>query len=311
MHPNTLEMSVIVSTYMQADPLPHVLASLGRQDATFGFEVIICDDGSSVQTLNIVKSASESKDIDVRYIWQPDRGFRLSRSRNNAVRCARGDVLVFLDGDTIGAHDLLSRHMLAHCGPQTLVCGSRAHLFTSDPKRIWANARLTPNVFNTLRSEAIQCTHERQTLMLESSAPWAAIIGCNFSVARASSVWFDEEFVGWGCEDQELAARLIYRHGFRAICPENLDVIHLEDGDSRYFSQMRPRSSAEIAAYVRNLVYFCRLYHDYDMSLAWYSLRFYEFDVESLTWIYAPRPACDRSNLSRVIKAACSWYDSL
>jgi glycosyltransferase involved in cell wall biosynthesis len=304
-------MSVIVSTYMQADPLPHVLASLGRQDATFKFEVIISDDGSSVQTLNAVKSASKSMDIDIRYIWQPDKGFRLSRSRNNAVRCARGDVLVFLDGDTIGGHDLLSRHMLAHCGPHTLVCGSRSHLFSSDPTRIWVNALLTPDMFDALRSEALQCTFENQTHMLESPAPWAAIIGCNFSVPRASSIWFDEEFVGWGCEDQELAARLIYRHGFHAICPDNLDVIHLEDGDSRHFSQMRPRSGAEIAAYVRNLVYFCRLYRNYDMSLAWYSLRFFEFDVESSTWIYAPMSACDPSNLARVIKAACSWYDSL
>ena len=82
--------------------------------------------------LDAIRAPSNSIRQDIRYIWQPDKGFRLAKSRNNAVRCARGDILLFLDGDTVASSDLLSKHIEAHGRPRSLVCGSRSHVFTGD-----------------------------------------------------------------------------------------------------------------------------------------------------------------------------------
>ena len=118
-------------------------------------------------------------------------------------------------------------------------------------------------------------------------------------------------FEGWGCDDQELACRLISRHGFSISCPSNLEVLHLENDDPAGFRHLRPRNSTEIEAYIRNLVYFCRRYPDIDMFLAWYSLRLYEFDAQSCRWIPAEIQTMDQTLLHRRIRDAYLWYDSL
>lgn len=42
------------------------------------------------------------------HAWQEDKGFRLAESRNNALRMAHGDYIVFIDGDII-----MERHFIA------------------------------------------------------------------------------------------------------------------------------------------------------------------------------------------------------
>jgi glycosyltransferase involved in cell wall biosynthesis len=302
-------MSVIVSTYMQSGRLSCLLGSLMHQDATFSFEVVICDDGSSSESLAVVRHFTESTHLDIRYVWQPDRGFRLSRSRNNAIRCSRGDLLVFVDADTILSPDFLSCHRLAHSAIPNLVCGSRSIVWSSSLAGLDSKS-FSSGEYEFLRSKSLYSTYENQVLMIYSQSPWAGIIGCNFSIPRIPEAYFDEQFVGWGCEDQEIAARLIFKHGFLPICPANLEVIHIEDGEPRPFSRMRPQNCDEINAYVRNLVHFCRLYSNHDMSIAWSSLRHYEYDAGTAMWRLRARPS-EAIRISQLMGQANAWYDQV
>jgi hypothetical protein len=51
--------------------------------------------GASDGGFDRLRQLTASREIDIRYIWQPDRGFRLSRSRNN-VSGALADAFAFL-----------------------------------------------------------------------------------------------------------------------------------------------------------------------------------------------------------------------
>jgi glycosyltransferase involved in cell wall biosynthesis len=116
-------VSVIVSVYQQAASLRRLLSCLHEQDVAVPYEVIVTDDGSAPDVLTALADGAWASQMDVRYVWQPDRGFRLARARNNGIRQAQGDVIVVLDGDQIVARDFLTRHVNAHRGARCLVAG--------------------------------------------------------------------------------------------------------------------------------------------------------------------------------------------
>lgn len=86
-------VSVVVPYFEQQRSLDLVLAALEQQTYR-AFEVIVADDGSA--TAPLVRSA-----LDVTVVSQEDRGFRAAAARNLGARAASGDVLCFLDADTV------------------------------------------------------------------------------------------------------------------------------------------------------------------------------------------------------------------
>src|SRR5688572_12389836 len=115
--PGEPQISLIVSCYNQNPWMDTVLSSAIAQDSATPFEILLCDDGSNDGVFETVRRLASSSDVDLRYVWQPDRGFRLSRSRNNGIRSARGSILVFVDGDTWLAPSFLHDHWNAHRKP--------------------------------------------------------------------------------------------------------------------------------------------------------------------------------------------------
>ena len=115
-------LSVIISVYQQPSSLSALLECLRKQTYDGAFEVLVCDDGSASGIIEVIRSFS---DLNLRYLWQPDEGYRLARSRNNGIRCASGDVLIFLDGDLLVGPEFLARHAARHNGRKRIVCGTR------------------------------------------------------------------------------------------------------------------------------------------------------------------------------------------
>lgn len=87
--------SVIVPTFNRSNALYKCLESLASQ--TFSkFEVIVCDDGSTDNTVEVV-SHFKSK-LRIKYLFEQNWGGP-ARPRNNGVREAEGAWLAFLDSD--------------------------------------------------------------------------------------------------------------------------------------------------------------------------------------------------------------------
>lgn len=90
-------VSVIIPTFNRADILVHQLASLTEQDYK-NFEVVICDDGSTDNTMAVVDEARKLYDFPIRYVNTGDtERYGLAKARNLGVIESVGDILVFCD----------------------------------------------------------------------------------------------------------------------------------------------------------------------------------------------------------------------
>lgn len=93
-----MKVSVIVPIYNAERYLKRTLQQLARQ--TFSdVEFILIDDGSSDNSLKILNKWSEKKDNRFEFYYQENSG--VSLARNKGIAEAKGDYIIFVDGDDI------------------------------------------------------------------------------------------------------------------------------------------------------------------------------------------------------------------
>ena len=235
---NSLEITVIVSTYNRPDALDLVLCALGEQDYP-DFEVIIADDGSDETTAALVRQHEICRRRVVHHLWQPDDGFRKAEVHNKAILKAAGAYIVFLDGDCVPDRNFLSQHAaLAQKG--RFVTGGRIKLSQAYTDEVLANRvvlqRLTLKDWVWMRLTR-RANHFRYFFSLPDG-PWRhyrpkssrRMYGCNMAVWTEDLKavgGFDERYQGWGSEDRDLAARLINAGIYRKDGRYATSVMHL------------------------------------------------------------------------------------
>jgi GT2 family glycosyltransferase len=102
-------ISVVICTRERPRDLYRLLLTVNNQENT-PLEVIIIDDSTSCKTENIVKeSMNNLNNIGkrIRYYEGVEEG--LAAARNVGVRKSKGDLILFLDDDTLAPRGLLSR----------------------------------------------------------------------------------------------------------------------------------------------------------------------------------------------------------
>lgn len=215
--------SVVVTTYNRPDALKAVLAGLLAQQDT-GFEILVADDGSRDDTRALVEATAASSPLPLRHVWQEDLGFRAGAARNRAAAVARGDYLLFLDGDCVPRPDWIARHRaLAERGWMVagnrillsesftrlvLASGTPIHAFTAEQ---WQGAAARGDINRTTPLR----TRRLGPLRKLAARRWQRVRTCNLGVWASDFRevnGFDEAFEGWGFEDSDLAVRLI-NHG--------------------------------------------------------------------------------------------------
>jgi glycosyltransferase involved in cell wall biosynthesis len=99
--------SVVVPTYNRANELRRCLDSLVTQ--TLGdFEVLVCDDGSTDNTAEIITDYASA--LDISYDYAENFGGP-GRPRNRGIRLARAPFIAFLDSDDWWAPAKLERSL--------------------------------------------------------------------------------------------------------------------------------------------------------------------------------------------------------
>jgi len=211
----SIDVSVLVTTFRRPRHLALVLESIALQQcARTTLEVIVSDDGSNDETAELVHRFAATAAFPVRFTSQPHDGFRLARVRNEAARISRGRYLMFLDGDCM----VPRHHVAAHVARRRLgtallgYCG----LLTESASRL-----LVPeNLAATDLAALVPASQRRSLARRRLKARWHAAIrhptkprlaGGDFGVWRDDFVrvnGFDERFVGWGQEDDDLGLRL-------------------------------------------------------------------------------------------------------
>ncbi len=227
-----MKVSLIITTYNSPVALQKVLDSVLFQKRRPD-EVVIADDGSGEDTAEIVRTFGGKASFPVVHAWQENRGFRAAMIRNKAVERSSGDYLIILDGDCI-----INRHFVG----DHAALAEKGHFIQG--KRILVNRRAlslfdfrTANsAFSLLRlalTGGISNVHHLVRMPFFpplSNRKLKGIKSCNMSFFREDLEavnGFNEDFVGWGNEDSELACRFFTYGLVKKVHPFMMVCFHL------------------------------------------------------------------------------------
>lgn len=233
---STPTVSVITTAHNSPATLRMVGFALIRQSIR-PLEWIVADDGSDESVLRMLEQLAPHLPFPTIHVWQPHAGFRAARSRNNGAFLARGTVLAFLDQDTVPDAEWLGAHVMGlgswHVSLGEMIVLSEREVEGLDDGGVGAGdleRRFTPD-------------HQRRLLRLHRKAIFYAILrkmglglkakprlrSCNFVLFRSlffAVNGFDETYVGWGQEDDDLGRRLYARGASPRIRIGSARVFH-------------------------------------------------------------------------------------
>lgn len=121
-----MKTSIIISTYNSPQWLQKVIWGFSAQ--SYGdFEILVADDGSSGENLEVNKHIITSAKITIKHVWQKDHGFRKCRALNKAIIESSGNYLIFTDGDCIPHPRFIETHV-TRSKPQHFLSGGYSKL---------------------------------------------------------------------------------------------------------------------------------------------------------------------------------------
>lgn len=217
-----MKVSLLITTFNRSDALDLVLQTVAEQ-TRIPDEVVVCDDGSSVDTIILVRQWERK--LPIRYAWQPDRGFRAARSRNLGILKSSASYLVWIDGDCLLPPQFVENHLqLAKAG--CLVAGGRHLLSNTGTQKLMDKVLGVESAFSHWKFSSFSIDVLRD---LHSGA-WEKVRTCNLGMYRddlEAIGGFDESYVGWGREDSDFVVRLVHqgvkiRSGRLAACVAHL-----------------------------------------------------------------------------------------
>jgi glycosyltransferase involved in cell wall biosynthesis len=220
-----VKVSVLLATYEMPRHLELVLAALSRQRFR-DFEIILCDDGSGPNTRAAVNAARPTLGVPLTHLWQENHGFRKCRILNEAIRLAKGELLVFLDADCVPHRDFVGDHWKTR-ETGTFGAGRRVEISKRIGERLSVHD-VKKGIFDRpslrlLFDHVFGDTENWNRTIRWGTRPWIRSLlnldrvvdlkGCNFSVSREDMVainGFDEAYEGYGREDTDVEIRMMH-----------------------------------------------------------------------------------------------------
>lgn len=231
-----MKTSIIICFYERLDYLRCCLDAIKNCSGDF-LEVLIADDGSSEAVVNKLKKMISNYTFPIIHAWHERNGARRAACRNNGIRHAKGDYLIFLDADFLVLPGTIKSHVAA-AKPGRFVAGRCKYLNEEQSVTVFhatISAALLEELYGQLPEETIIKEHRRFIRYgilrrLHLAGADKQTFGGHFSVHRKDIEYvngYDENFVGWGGEDIDLALRLSKAgfDGYSAI--RTARVLHL------------------------------------------------------------------------------------
>ena len=207
-------ISVVVCSYNRRAMLELALTGFDRQSCR-DFELIVCDDGSSDGTAELVEQMKPRLSYPLRFFAWADQGYRRAGVLNVGFVLARNPLVVCTDEDCVPHRDFLLGHA-RRARPRAFSLAKV--VYVAEPQM----AAATPDAIRAGHMDRLLTTWRRLDLALWDLKyrQWLAfrtpnrpkMNGANFAAWRAD-LWavngFDNRFVGYGYEDNDLRRRLL------------------------------------------------------------------------------------------------------
>lgn len=214
MQKEKISTSLNVSTYNWPAALELCLLSI-KALKVLPDEVIITDDGSTDSTRQLIHDIRKDFPVPIKHVWQPDEGFQLAKIRNKGIAASSYEYIIQIDGDLI-LHPMFIADHIAIAKKGHFVSGSRVILGSQYSESLLKAKEIDVSVFHTdvknrpngyrigLLSNYLAGRYKKNNLFY--------MRGCNMAFWRDTLVkvnGYNEEFTGWGREDNEIAVRMI------------------------------------------------------------------------------------------------------
>jgi len=248
----SLGVSIVVPVYNRKDILAKTLAGIINQTYPSELiETIVADDGSSDGVEELIPEYS--KFMDIKYVKQDDKGYRLSKVRNLGIKSAKYDYIIILDCDMLPTPELVKYYMqYLHVTSKAVLIGYRRFVCTDNisantirkdinvalnlPDIVTNNPIITKKGSKGPTKDWREEIYNNTNLLKDLDYPFRVFCGGNIAFPKSLLVtakYFDEEFQNWGGEDIEMGYR-VYNNGFYFVPVKGATALHQEpeDGES-------------------------------------------------------------------------------
>ncbi len=205
-------VSLIISTYKWPEALELILLSVMKQ-SHMPNEVIIADDGSGGETKNMIQAFQKKLKVSLKHVWHQDTGFTITIIFNKAIAVATSDYIVQIGGDVILHKHFIKDH-LRFAQPNSFINGSRVLILENKVAEVFRKKIIHFSPFSIGIKNHLNAIHLPilTPLLFQKQYNIDAIRGCNTSFWKKDFDkinGYNEDILGWGREDSELAARFI------------------------------------------------------------------------------------------------------
>ncbi|MCK5471786.1 glycosyltransferase family 2 protein [Candidatus Gracilibacteria bacterium] len=193
-----MKFSVIIPTFNRAEILRRNLNLLATQ--TFDdFEVVVIDDGSTDETLRLLREFEKKVEFPLRFLTQKNSGQGVAR--NQGIKISAGEILLFLGDDMLPLPNLLEKHAEFHDSHP-------ADNFACFGLVRWHPEIRISKFMKWLERSGVQ--FKFQDLKENSETDFWRFYTANISLKKSflGKERFNENFSGWGFEDAEIGLRL-------------------------------------------------------------------------------------------------------
>lgn len=221
------KITVIVTLYNRLEYARNMILALLNQTKMID-ELIFADDGSRDDVKDVIGDLIEKCPFTIKKTYQEDIAFRLARSRNNGVREASGDFLIFLDQDVILPNDFIEKFY--NNRRKKIMLTTRAIYSEKSQKDFIQKEieKVKKLVFDELYDKYIKNEQKKEIksrirkdflykilYRIKLRSRGVKIAGLIFALYKKDYIainGFDEKFVGWGEEDDDFGNRF-FKYG--------------------------------------------------------------------------------------------------
>lgn len=211
-----MKVALIVSTYNKPNELWLTLLSV-RQQTVMPDEIIIADDGSTLETAKCIELFNSQFGFKAQHVWHTDNGFRLATIRNKAIYHANSEYIIQIDGDLILHKSFIADHKkFAKKG--VFIAGKRCNILNNCTNYLVKNKTISlPSIWSNCfakKHNGLRISFLARILYIlpQSNFGYRYVLGCNMAFWRADLLLingYNQDFIGWGKEDNDLSIRLI------------------------------------------------------------------------------------------------------